>query len=133
MNTTYFLDMIAGNVFNTKTDPALPKAYYIGLSSTTPSVEGTGVTEPSNSDYNRVEIINFSVPTNGVVKTTGPLSFNESTSNWGSVTHYVIYDAPEGGNLLVFCSLDDTKSIEANTVVTFRAGEIEMVLENRSY
>ncbi len=32
MNTTYFLNCAAGNIFNTKTSPALPKTYYIGLS-----------------------------------------------------------------------------------------------------
>lgn len=132
MNTTYFLNLIAGNIFNTQTSPAIPSAYYIGLSSTAPSVDGTGSTEPTADDYSRIEITNFSVPENGIVKTVGPLSFNESTSDWGTVSHYVIYDAPTEGNLLVYCALDGAKSIEANTVTTFRAGEIEMVLENRA-
>lgn len=132
MNTTYFLNLIAGNVFNTQTSPAIPSAYYIGLSSTTPTVLGTNVTEPTAAEYERIEITNFSIPENGIVRTTGTLSFPESASNWGTVTHYVIFDAPTGGNLLVYCALDGAKIIEQNTLTTFRAGEIEMALENKS-
>lgn len=132
MNTTYFLNLIAGNIFNTQTSPAIPTAYYIGLSSTAPTVLGTNVTEPTAEEYERIEINNFSIPEDGVVKTTGTLSFSESTSNWGTVTHYVIFDAPTEGNLLVYCALDAPKSIEQNTLTTFRAGEIKMVLENKS-
>lgn len=36
MNTTYFLNCVAGNLFHTKENPAIPAQYYIGLSSTTP-------------------------------------------------------------------------------------------------
>lgn len=57
MNTTYFLNCVAGNVFNTKTSPALPTEYYLGLSTTAPAVGGTGATEPSSSaGYARVKL-----------------------------------------------------------------------------
>lgn len=42
MNTTYFLNCAAGNIFNTKTSPALPKTYYIGLSTSAPAINGSG-------------------------------------------------------------------------------------------
>lgn len=132
MNTTYFLNLIAGNVFNTQTLPALPKKYYIGLSLTQPMVDGSGVTEPTASEYERVEITNFSTPSNGVVQTTGTVSFPESLSSWGIVSHYVIFDAQTEGNLLWFCALDSPKSIETDTLTTFRSGEIKLVLENRA-
>lgn len=49
MTTTYFLNLTAGNLFKTKTDPAIPASYYIGLSSTEPNISGGNVTEPSTS------------------------------------------------------------------------------------
>ena len=56
MNTTYFLNCAAGNIFNTKTSPALPKTYYIGLSTSAPAINGTGVNEPSTAaGYARVK------------------------------------------------------------------------------
>lgn len=57
MNTTYFLNCAAGNIFNTKTSPALPKTYYIGLSTSAPAINGTGVNEPStDAGYARVKL-----------------------------------------------------------------------------
>lgn len=69
MNTTYFLNQIMGNVFKSKTDPALPQKYYLGVSTTEPNVNGTGVTEPtdSGSGYKRIEITGLSEPTNGAI------------------------------------------------------------------
>ena len=46
MNTNYFLNCVAGNVLGTKTSPTLPTEYYLGLSTTAPSADGTGATEP---------------------------------------------------------------------------------------
>lgn len=69
MNTTYFLNQIMGNVFNVKTNPALPQKYYLGVSTTAPSVDGTGATEPTGtgSGYSRIEITGLSTPTNGAI------------------------------------------------------------------
>ena len=69
MNTTYFLNLVAGNVFGTKTSPAIPTTYYLGLSSTAPTSSGTNVTEPSSagSAYARVKLENLSEPTGGVI------------------------------------------------------------------
>lgn len=47
MNTTYFLNCVAGNLFHTKESPTIPAQYYIGLSSSTPAIDGSGVNEPS--------------------------------------------------------------------------------------
>lgn len=49
MNTTYFLNLAAGNIFQTKTTPAIPTKLYVGLSTTAPNINGTGVNEPDAS------------------------------------------------------------------------------------
>ena len=51
MNTTYFLNLVSGNVYGTKKTPAIPDEYYIGLSSTAPSTDGLNVTEPASGGY----------------------------------------------------------------------------------
>ena len=130
MNTNYFLNLIAGNIFRSDTDPAIPTKYYLGLSKSTPTVSGTGVTEPSGGGYSRVAIDAFTAPNVGVVSNKSILTFAESTAEWGRVTHYVIYDAQTGGNLLMYSALTNPKTIEADTIATFRAGEIEMSVQN---
>lgn len=133
MNTTYFLNQVMGNVFGTKKSPALPTKFYLGLSSTTPTVEGTGVTEPlSSANYERVEIDVLSEPTNGVITNTDSISFDESTANWGRMTHFVIFDAQEGGNLLIFDALSTPRNVEAATIVTIKKDSLTLSLVNPS-
>ena len=104
MNTTYFLNLAAGNLFGTKTSPEIPSNYYIGLSTSAPNVNGTNVNEPSTSaGYASVKLTTLSEPASGGVTNTQAINFNESTASWGTITHFVIYDSDTvvGGNLLM--------------------------------
>lgn len=133
MNTTYFLDCVSGNVFNTKTTPALPTVYYLGLSTTEPTQEGTNVTEPSTSaGYARVQLDNLGEPSGGVVKNTDTVRFNKSTESWGTVTHYTVYDSPTAGegNLLMYGSLKTSRNVEPDTVIVIEKDALELTVRN---
>ena len=133
MNSTYFLNQVMGNVFNTKTSPALPTEYFIGLSSTAPSIDGSGVSEPSSdASYKRVKLENLSEPSDGVISNTQAISFDESTSNWGTITHFVIYDAESEGNLLMYDALSTPRNVETATIVTIKQGSLSLTLSNPS-
>lgn len=131
MNTTYFLNQVMGNLFKTKETPALPSEYYIGLSSTAPNISGGNVTEPlSNSGYKRVKLENLSEPADGVITNEQAISFDESTTNWGTMSHFVIYDALEAGNLLMYDTLSTPRNVEAATIVTIKANSLTLTLSN---
>ena len=131
MNTTYFLNQVMGNLFKTKETPALPSEYYIGLSSTAPNNSGGNVTEPlSNSGYKRVKLENLSEPADGVITNEQAISFDESTANWGTMSHFVIYDALEAGNLLMYDTLSTPRNVEAATIVTIKANSLTLTLSN---
>lgn len=131
MNTTYFLNQVMGNLFKTKETPALPSEYYIGLSSTAPNISGGNVTEPlSNSGYKRVKLENLSEPVDGVITNEQAISFDESTANWGTMSHFVIYDALEAGNLLMYDTLSTPRNVEAATIVTIKANSLTLTLSN---
>lgn len=131
MNTTYFLNQVMGNLFKTKESPALPSEYYIGLSSTAPNISGGNVTEPlSNSGYKRVKLENLSEPADGVITNEQAISFDESTANWGTMSHFVIYDALEAGNLLMYGTLSTPRNVEAATIVTIKANSLTLTLSN---
>ena len=131
MNTTYFLNQVMGNLFKTKETPALPSEYYIGLSSTAPNISGGNVTEPlSNSGYKRVKLETLSEPTDGVITNEQAISFDESTANWGTMSHFVIYDALEAGNLLMYDTLSTPRNVEAATIVTIKANSLTLTLSN---
>lgn len=131
MNTTYFLNQVMGNLFKTKETPALPSEYYIGLSSTAPNISSGNVTEPlSNSGYKRVKLENLSEPADGVITNEQAISFDESTANWGTMSHFVIYDALEAGNLLMYDTLSTPRNVEAATIVTIKANSLTLTLSN---
>ena len=131
MNTTYFLNQVMGNLFKTKETPALPSEYYIGLSSTAPNISGGNVTEPlSNSGYKSVKLENLSEPADGVITNEQAISFDESTANWGTMSHFVIYDALEAGNLLMYDTLSTPRNVEAATIVTIKANSLTLTLSN---
>lgn len=133
MNTTYFLNQVMGNLFKTKETPALPSEYYIGLSSTAPNISGGNVTEPlSNSGYKRVKLENLSEPADGVITNEQAISFDESTANWGTMSHFVIYDALEAGNLLMYGTLSTPRNVEAATIVTIKANSLTLTLSNQA-
>ena len=131
MTSTYFLNCIIGNVFQTKLSPGLPSKVYLGLSSSAPDVDGSGATEPlASAGYSRVELNSLDVPTNGVITNKSEISFPESSASWGTVTHFVLYDAPVNGNLLMFNVLSQARSVEQATIVMVNAGSLKLTLAN---
>lgn len=133
MTSTYFLNCIMGNVFNTQLTPALPEKVYLGLSSTAPSINGNGVTEPlASAGYERVELTTLGEPANGVISNDSDISFPESSASWGTVTHFVLYDAPTNGNLLMYNELSQSRSVETATIVMVKAGSLKLTLSNPS-
>ena len=130
MNTTYFLNCVAGDVFGSKADPAIPQHYYVGLSTTEPSVDGSNVSEPSTgTGYGRVSLDGrLGEPDGGVVENSSSIDFNESTASWGTITHFVIYDAETvgEGNLLMYGELSAPRSVEASTIMTIRVGYLKL-------
>ena len=131
MNTTYFLNLVAGNVFKTKTTPEIPASYWLGLSSTAPAMDGTNVTEPSGGGYARVNIVPFlGEPTDGVITNTSAVAFTKSTADWGVETHFVIYDAETGGNLLIYNPMNKPRTVESDNVMVAEPGAITLSVVN---
>ena len=130
MTTQYFLNIVAGNVYSTDTGTALPTQYFIGLSTTAPTITGTNVSEPAGSGYSRVKLTNLSKPSGGVVTNTASVDFPESTASWGTVTHFVIYDALTGGNLLQYGQLSTPRSIEPATIMSIPINYLNLSVQN---
>lgn len=131
MTSTYLLNCIMGNVFKTKENPTLPNKVYLGLSSTAPAVDGSGVSEPlASAGYQRVELTNLGEPVNGVVSNGGEIQFDESSASWGTITHFVLFDSPTDGNLLMFNQLSQSRSVETATLVMVKTGSLKLTLAN---
>jgi hypothetical protein len=76
-----------------------PTALWLGLFTAVTNAEaGTG-TEVSGGSYARVNVTTaFGAPTDGAGSNTAAITFAGPTANWGTVTHFAIFDASTSGN-----------------------------------
>lgn len=122
-------DKFIGNV-----DYSVTK-FYIGLSTTSPNVDGTNDTPPTTGSYARVLVDNDKVSWNncddsGVVSNKIKVYFPEATAPQGTVTHYTVYDALTGGNMLAFGELDIHRTIDNGMQMWMDIGNIKFTFQN---
>jgi hypothetical protein len=122
-----------------------PATLYVALLTAAPSDAGGG-TEVSGGSYARVgvtaSLANFagtqsagsttaSSGTGGTTSNNGAITFPAPTANWGSVTHWGIYDASSGGNLLYYAPLTTPKTINnGDAAPSFAAGALTVQEDN---
>jgi len=102
-NLTYYASNKINNNLLGRTSLTTPATYYLGVSGTLISQDGTGKTEPIDSVYNRIAIANnktnFSVSSNGLVTNLVAFEFAETTINWGNINYWFLADAATNGNI----------------------------------
>ena len=131
MNSTYWLNKVMTTMYTESAG-----VFYLGLSSTEPAKDGSGVTEPTGNNYARVQVAEFTAPNNGVVKNVNALEFPRSTGVWfdnPKAAYWVLFDGSgSSANLLSCGALDEPKSIESNTIVTIAANTMSITLTDYS-
>lgn len=139
MMTTTLRNSLLNNWFR-GTSYSMPSTYYIGLSTTDPLADGTNVHEPSGKSYKRVAVaansINFATASDGKIANNKVIRFSEALEVWADslnpITHYVIYDAQKGGNLLFFGALTRSIEVPISSIVEVPIGGIVTELSNIS-
>ena len=113
---------------------------YVGLLTAAPSDAGGG-TEVSGGSYARVAVTSSlanwagtqtagsttaSSGTGGQTSNNAAITFPTPAATWGTVTHFGIYDAASGGNLLFWGALTISKTINQADTVTFPAASLSV-------
>ena len=121
-----------------------PATVHVGLLTAAPSDAGGG-TEVSGGGYARVAVASSlanwagtqsagsttaSSGTGGTTSNNGVIALPAPTGGWGTVTHYGVYDAPTGGNLLFYAALGTSRTINAGDTVSFPAGQLTFQIDN---
>ena len=117
-----------------------PATLYVGLLTAAPSDSGGG-TEVTGGSYARASVTaslaNFagtqsagsttaSSGTGGQTSNNAAITFATPSATWGTVTHFGIYDAASGGNLLFWGALTISKTINQADTVTFPAASLSI-------
>jgi hypothetical protein len=102
---------------------------YVALSTTTPTDTGN-VTEPVDAvtPYIR-KALGATTRTNSTVTNDADVTFPIAGTNWGTITHFALYDAESGGNLLGSGQLTVQKTVSTGDTVKFSAGSLTVTLD----
>jgi hypothetical protein len=113
----YLEDALAGHLFHgtALTQPTL----YVALFTDDPTDADTG-TEATSGSYARKAHTAWT-KASGVASNTTAVTFPVATGTWGTITHFGIYDAASGGNLLFHGALDESKTITNGETFQFDA------------
>jgi hypothetical protein len=125
-------DTLANNVLDVLFGGAstiAPSTWYVGLSTTTPANDGTGVTEPSGNGYARVGVTknstSFPAASSRQISNGTTITFpTASGSGWGTVTHFVLYSASSGGTFLGWGALASAQTVASGATPDFPVGSL---------
>ena len=121
---------------------SMPATIYVGLYTATPSDAGGG-TEVTGGSYARVQVgpsttawnatqggtAGASSGTGGQTANAADITFPAPTANWGTVTHFGIFDAATSGNLLMWAALAASKVVNSGDAAPkFLAGALTITL-----
>jgi hypothetical protein len=108
-----------------------PPVIYIGLSTSDPTDSGAGLNEPSGNGYSRVQTAetDWSVATGGLLDNVNPITFDAATGDWGTVTHFALFDTVSAGNMLAYGALAQSKTISNGDTVRFASGDLSITLD----
>jgi len=110
----------------TYTQPTL----YLGVSTADPTETGSGLAEPAGNAYARVTTASTDWQLTGsTIDNQNELAFPEATGSWGTLTHFALFDALTGGNIVAYGSLTASKAIAANETLRFPAGNLTFTLD----
>jgi hypothetical protein len=140
----YLENKLVDHIFRGQTLTA-PTAVYVGLLTAAPSDSGGG-TEVSGGAYARVEVTSSlanwagtqsagsttaSSGTGGQTSNNGAITFPApSGANWGTVTHFGIYDASTAGNLLFHAALTTGKTVnDGDAAPSFASGALTITFQ----
>jgi len=104
-----------------------PSAVYCALYTSAPSDAGGG-TEVSGGSYARTAIT-FSAASSGATSNSADITFPTATGSWGTVTHFGIFDASSGGNLLVWGAFSASKAVGTDDVFKVSSGDLDVSMD----
>jgi hypothetical protein len=105
-----------------------PTNLYIALSTADPTEDGSGLAEPSGGSYARVLCNGWDTAASRATQNTAAIQFARASGSWGTVTHFAIFDAITGGNMIAHGALSSPSSlaIASGMRPRFAAGAIDI-------
>lgn len=104
-----------------------PSELYIALFTSAPDDTGGG-DEIEGFGYVR-QLLTFGAWADGECANDQTVTYPIATGSWGEVTHSAVFDAEEGGNMLVWGELTAPRSVGDGEIFTFGIGSVTAALD----
>ena len=112
---------VLGMRLGNRTAPTV-NTWYVGLSTTPISEDGSGISEPSGDNgYHRVAIQNNS---------SNPIVFDEVTADCGTATHIFLSSEETGGRAAYYGQFTVPRPMPAQSNLTINAGDATFKIVN---
>ena len=124
-DSTYFSQLQLNWLRGTQM-PTPPTALYVALYNGDPTDAGTGGTEVTTSVRAAGRVAaTYSAPSGKSMTNSAAVSFGNSASAVASVTHFAVFDAATGGNMLGSNALQSgAGAVAAGSLVSYAAGAL---------
>lgn len=108
-----------------------PPTIYVGLSTADPADDASGLSEPSGNSYARVSTsgADWNAASGGTIDNVNEITFPQASGSWGTLTHFALFDATTGGNMLAHGALNISKTIGSGDTAKFAAGDLDVSLD----
>ena len=131
---TDYLESQIGNLLLRTQVAWKPAAIYVALF-TSATTDAGGGTEVSGTGYARVQVTQadaqWNAPSagNGLFDNVNDIQFGSPTANWGTISHFAIYDAVTAGNMLIHGALTTPKTVNSgDPAPKIAAGALDITL-----
>lgn len=129
--TTYLANKLLDHQVG-KTAFTMP-AVWVAMSSTTPALAGTGVTEPTGGAYARVATTGatWNAAAAGSISNAAAITFPTATADWAAganLTYGVLYDAVTAGNVLGYGVLTVAKNVLNGDTASIAIGGLTITI-----
>jgi len=104
---------------------------YVGLSTADPLDDASGLAEPTGNGYARVatSASDWNIASGGTIDNANTITFPEATGSWDTITHFALFDAATGGNMLAHGAVSQSRAINSGDTAKFDTGDLDVSLD----
>lgn len=88
-----------------------PTNVYLALSTADPGEDGSTIAEPVGNNYARALANSWAAASARSKSTNADITFNQASGNWGTISHWALFDASTNGNMLAYGAFGTSKAV----------------------
>jgi hypothetical protein len=123
------LSNYAENLLMQELETLLDAGTYVALSTTDPTEDGSGITEPDSGDAYARQPIGAITLAGSVIDNDADITFDTATGDWGEISHLAIFDDLTAGNMLAYCELTSAKTVLSGDTAKILAGQLTITMD----